>query len=260
MSQFGIRRSRIDHILISHLHGDHIFGLPGLINSFNLNQRKKPLNIYGPIGIRDYLDSIFRVTQAFLGYEVLIHEIGEPRFHPLFSEAGVLVHAFPMQHRIPTYGYLITESEKQANINPEAIDRYNLTVDEIKRIKADLPVWRDGQPIDVGLLTLPPKKPRSIAYCSDTIYDESLIHYIEGVDLLYHEATYLHDLASKASDRMHSTAQEAATIAKKASVNTLLIGHYSSRYKDLTPFLEEAQLVFQNTLLALEGRTFPVGS
>lgn len=260
MSQFGVKRSKIDHILISHLHGDHVFGLPGLINSFNLNQRKSPLNIYGPMGIEHFVTQILSSTKAFIGFDLVFHEISVPEYQFIFIAHGVTVHAFPLQHRIPTYGYHISETHKQVNINPAAIEKFNLSIEEIRRVKENKSIWRNGKEIESDLLTLPSKPLRRFAYCSDTLYDEGIIPYIKGVNLLYHEATYLNDLVIKARERMHSTAYEAATIARLAEIETLVIGHYSSRYRDLSLFVDEAKQKFTNTRLAIEGSIFAVGS
>jgi ribonuclease Z len=153
----------------------------------------------------------------------------------------------------------MSETNRQANINPLAITQYSLSVNEIKRVKENKSIWREGKEIGSHQLTLPPKPLRKFAYCSDTIYDEEIIQYIKGANLIYHEATYLHDLATKARERMHSTAYEAASIAYLAKAETLVIGHYSSRYRVLAPFLDEAKQKFENTHLAIEGSKYSVG-
>ncbi len=259
MAEFKIKRSKIDHIFISHLHGDHIFGLPGVINSFGLNGRKNPLHIYGPHGLREFILSVAKVTGGHADFEVDIQELDGTIEHDLGILGGLNVSAFPMKHRIPTLGYRFDEAQRPLKINTKAIAQYQLTVEEIKLAKTGASITRGGEVILSESLTLAPRPLRSFAYCSDTIYDSDLIPYIQKVDLLYHEATYLHELATKARERMHSTAHEAALIAKDAAVGRLAIGHYSGRYKDLSPLLKEAQETFADTDMAVEGKVFEIG-
>lgn len=253
MGQFKVKRSRISDVFISHLHGDHLYGLPGFITSLNLNQRKDPLHVWGPIGIKKYLNTIQEVSSIHMNFDLVITEIDNLKPKKITGYDGLEVVAFPMKHRIPTYGYLFREVRKDLNIRPEQVDHLNLTIEEIRKIKAGGDITRSGQVIKNEVLTYQKGVPRSFAYCSDTIYDESLVNIIRGVDVLYHEATYTEEFRDKAAERMHSTSREAALIAKKAKVNRLLIGHYSSRYGDLSPLLSEAQEVFEKTMLATEG-------
>jgi ribonuclease Z len=258
MSQFGVKRSRINHIFISHLHGDHIFGLPGFINSLNLNGRKDPLEIFGPVGLQDYLLTIFRLTAAHVSFEIIFHELESPTYQRIAVDGDMEIFAFPLKHRILTFGYLFIERKKEYKLNPLAIDQYQLTVEEMKMAKLGKSINRLDLVIKNEDLTLPKVPDKSFAYCSDTIYDEEIIPYITGANTLYHEATYLHDLADQARQRMHATADEAARIAHMAAVNTLIIGHYSSRYKNLQPLVDEARAVFPNTHLALEGQHYTI--
>jgi len=256
LGQFKIKRNRISHILISHLHGDHVFGLPGLITSFNLNGRKEPLSIYGPSGIKEFIETVLRISQSYMGFELSIHEIRENDNQVLFEIDDLRVSAFPLKHRIPTYGYRIDETTSKLNVRSDKISEFELSVDEIKQIKEGRDIKRNGHIIANSELTLTKRKRKSFAYCSDTVYDEDVIQYISNTDILYHEATYLDELRKQADERMHTTAKGAATIALKANVDQLIIGHFSSRYTELSPLLEESQSVFPNSYLAEEGTSF----
>ncbi len=260
MSEFGIRRSRIDHVFISHLHGDHIFGLPGFINSYNLNNRTRPLYLYGPAGLSQFVNHIIDSTRARLSFELVFEEIQGKQYRKILDLPLLEVFAFPLVHRMPTYAYKFVEKHKPLNIRPEAIEKWSMSFAEIQEVKSGGDLLRNGQVITNGQLVLPPANRRSFVYCSDTMFTKTIIPYIQGCDLMYHEATYLHDLAKKARERMHSTAYEAAEIASLGRVKSLLIGHYSSRYKDLQPLLEEARSVFEHSYLATEGSVHHIGT
>jgi len=261
MSEFRIKKSKISAIFISHLHGDHIFGLPGLINSFQLQGRTESLSIFGPIGIKSYLTHIIEVTKAYITFDLNIVEFIPDKGKLIFENKNLEVFSFPLQHRIPTSGYLFREKKHQLNIISEQIKKYQLSVEQIKLIKA-------GQDIQLESGTILPNKElafqkypqRSYAYCSDTQYHEELVEHIRGVDLLYHEATFLDEKRDLAVKTMHTTAKQAGKMAAKSKVGKLVIGHYSSRYEDLNVLADEAQLEFENTSLALEGEIFKVGS
>lgn len=259
ISKYRIKRSKICTILISHLHGDHIYGLPGLLNSFNLNGRTDSLQIFGPVGLDVYIQSVFKHTYVHLNYELKIYELAHSGMSKVYSHKRFDIFAFPMKHRIPTYGYLIRESDFEKNINPEMIEKYDLNIDQIKFVKEGKSIaTKEGTIIPNEELILPIKEPRSYAYCSDTIYDEDLVPFLYKVDLLYHEATYLHDLQHKAEERMHATAKQAAQIAKAAEVGKLIIGHYSSRYDDLQGLEDEARNTFYHTDIARQGDKFSI--
>ena len=258
LSEFGVKRSRINNIYISHLHGDHIFGLPGLLHSFNLNGRKTPIHITGPQGIKTFVDTVATTISASYNYEINFTELESDQIHELAPTEGLQVTAFPLKHRIPTFGYLFTESPLPLNINVDAIEKYRLTIEEIRLIKSGKEIIRGKNKIPASQLTAPKSRLRSFAYCSDTLYDPTLTKVLVNVDVLYHEATYTHDLMDKARERMHSTARQAAELAKSAEVSHLIIGHYSSRYRDLSVLLEEAQDVFPNTSIAYEGTRFDI--
>jgi len=253
LSKYNIRISKIDAIFISHLHGDHVYGLPGLLSSFSLLGRKRALHIVGPKGVKEYIETIKALTFQHNTYELIINELEHENKCSVYSNRAVEVFAFPMKHRVPTYGYLFVEGRKERNIIKEKLDEYALSIDEIKVLKSGQNIVREDRIISQDEVMTPPRKQRSYAYCSDTIFDPDIVPFIEGASCLYHEATYLHDMQEQAAKRMHSTAHEAALIAQKAKVNQLIIGHFSSRYKDLSPLREEAKQIFQATLLAEQG-------
>ena len=258
MAEYGIRRSKIKHIFITHLHGDHIYGLPGLLTSFNLNGRQDPLNIYGPTGIKYYIEHMVHITGGGLSYPISYREIEEDSPIELGVIDGLRIKAIPLVHRIPTYGYVFTEHHPKRNVRSDAIAQYGLSIQEIKLAQSGRDISRNDTIITNDKLTYGPKPCRSFAYCTDTMYEPEVASYIQQVDLLYHEATYLDELKDKAHERMHATAKEAAQIAQIAQVKKLIIGHYSSRYKVLKPLLNEAKLVFDNTHLAIEGETHAI--
>lgn len=254
IAKYKIHSSKISTICISHLHGDHIFGLPGLLSSFTHHQRKNKLVILGPAGIRKYVDFIVEITYQRLSYPVDIFEFSPVDKIHVLELPGLEIYAFPLEHRIETLGYIIKEKILFRNILEGVIKEYDLHFDQIKKIKdgEDL-VLRDGTIIKNDRITHPERKPRSYAYCSDTVYTETIVPYIQGVSCLYHEATYLHESLNKAQERKHSTAKEAATIAKLSGVGKLIIGHFSSRYNDFNVLLEEAKEIFPEVYLGLEG-------
>ena len=258
MSEYKVRRSKVSHVFISHLHGDHVFGLPGLLNSFSLNDRRQDLHLYGPVGLKRYIEGVLTATYARASYEVFIHEIDSAGAIDIPTLAHLQVSAMPLIHRIPTWGYRFDEIRAEINVKVDAIRTFELTIEEIIALKSGGSVFRNGQVVPHDRLIVPPKAPRSFAYCSDTIYDPDIVPLISGVDLLYHEATFMHDLVEKAHERMHATAREAAQIAAHAKAGRLIIGHYSSRYRDLRPLLEEAQAVFASSSLAIQGEIFDV--
>ncbi len=254
--QFKVKKSKIDQIFISHLHGDHFFGLPGIITSFNLGGRERPLTIFGPVGLQNFFNTLSEIGSFYLNFPVEIIELDHTIHQCIFEDDKIKVYAFPMKHRIPTTGFRFDEKDKPRKIIPEYIEKFKLSIEEIKRLKKGENIKRvNGVLLDCKTLTLEVAT-SSYAFCSDTLYDEDLLEYISGVNVLYHEATYLHDLKDKARERMHATALEAAQIAKKAKVGQLIIGHYSSRYTNIEPFRKEAQSIFQNTELADDGKEF----
>ena len=245
------RFSKINHIFISHLHGDHCFGLPGLIASFRLVGRETPLNIYGPKGIRDMIETIFRITETVRGFELIFHEQEGNESVKIFEDKRVEVFTIPLDHRIYCNGYLFREKTKIRHLNmaeiskyPEiqSCDYYNLKLGQDFTLA-------DGYTIPNDVLTLEAQPSKSYAFCSDTRFRPEIVPIIHGVDVLYHEATFLHDLKEMADYTGHATALEAAITAKKAQVGKLILGHFSNRYQDLSVFTNEARTVFPNTFL-----------
>ncbi len=260
-TQMQLRRMKvplmkINHIFISHLHGDHYLGLPGLLFTFHLLGRKKELHVYSPPGLEEIIRLQYEISELKPSFEVVFHELRQGE-ELIFDDGLLTVHTIPMQHRITTYGFLFREKEKDRNIKKSSIHQYKIPTDLIPGIKQGNDfTTKDGEIIPNGELTTSPPPLRSYAFCSDTAYTEDYIEQIRGVDLLYHEATFLQDKAAIAREKTHSTALEAATLAKKAGVKMLLLGHYSARYKDMKAFKSEARIVFQNTFLAEEGEEF----
>lgn len=259
MTQFAIRRSRINHVFISHLHGDHVYGLPGLINSYHHFTRNAPLHIYGPVGIRQMIETVLRLSSSMIEFELVFHELQSNTKHRIFENKDVRVYAFPLIHRVPTYGYLFIEKHHELNISKEAITKYNLTVDQIKDVKEGKSViLNSGEIIENAMLIMPSAMPRSYAYCSDTIFNKDIVPWIENISMLYHESTFLHALEQKAIESQHSTALQAGMIAHMANAGQLLLGHFSSRYEDLSPFVNEAKEIFGAVQVTEEGHTYPV--
>jgi ribonuclease Z len=249
--------SRINHIFISHLHGDHCFGLPGLIASFRLLGRETPLHVYGPKGIKNMLETIFTITETHRGFEVVYHELDKDYSEKIYEDNRVEVYTIPLDHRIYCNGYLFKEKPKERHLNMKEIAKYDeIETCDYHHLKAGKDfVLSDGYVLKNEVLTLDPTPSVSYAFCSDTRYLESVIPIIKNVTVLYHESTFLHDLKEMADYTGHSTALEAATIAQKAQVGKLILGHFSNRYGDLTVFTDEARNIFPNTFLpkALEA-------
>jgi ribonuclease Z len=260
MAKYAIKRGKLDHIFISHIHGDHFFGLMGLISSFNLNYREAPLHIYGYAGIEEIVRTHLRHAETQLRYELVFHAVAADTARVIYENNLLTVETIILKHRIPTTGFLFREKKNLfRNILPEKIEQYQIPIQEIVKIKqgADF-INEKGQAIPNSELTTAPSRPKSYAFCTDTVYTESFISQIKDVDLLYHEATFTHEHRSRAEETMHSTTKEAATIALKANAGRLIIGHFSARYENLEPLLAECREVFPNTELALEGSIFEI--
>jgi len=245
------RFSKINHIFISHLHGDHCFGLPGLIASFRLLGREVPLHVYGPKGIKKMLETIFTITETHRGFEVVYHELDKDYSEKIYEDNRVEVHTIPLDHRIYCNGYLFKEKPKDRHLNMQEISKYKeIETCDYHHLKAGRDFeLSDGYILKNEILTTEPAQPVSYAFCSDTRYLESVIPIIKNVTVLYHESTFLHDLKEMADYTGHTTALEAARIARKAEVEKLILGHFSNRYGDLTVFTDEARTIFPNTFL-----------
>ncbi len=256
MMRYKIRRSRISHIFISHLHGDHYFGLIGLLNSFALLGRIQELHVVGPAPLQQIMEFQLNVAHTQLTYDLHFHTIRNPGF--LMTVNDIDISCFKTNHRIECYGFLFREKRNPRKIDPEKIMKYDIPFSSLASLQKgdDYVSESTGKVIKNVLLTSPAPAGKTYAFCADTKYDESLIPHIEGVDLVYHETTYLDNFAEKAGQRFHSTTRQAGTIARKAGVKKLLIGHFSSKYENLDDFANETREVFPNTELALEGVTY----
>lgn len=259
MRRMRIKFSRLNHIFISHLHGDHCFGLPGLLSTLGMLGRLGELTIHGPREIEDYMRPVLDIFCKNLPYEVRFNPV-DPYSHTLVMEdRSVQVYSLPLKHRIPCCGYLFAERPKEAHIIREMTDFYQVPVRCMQDIKrgADF-ITPEGETIPNCRLTRPAALPKRYAYCSDTAFYPELVPLVEGVDLLYHEATFMECDRVRAKETFHSTARQAAEIARRAKVKQLVIGHYSARYDDLTPLKQEADGVFPGTILANEGMVIPL--
>lgn len=255
--QYKIKASKINHVFISHLHGDHFFGIFGLISSFNLLGRKNDLHIYSPGDLEKMVYTI--IKKADLNFTLFFHRLHTDKKEIIYESKSIKISYFPLNHRIETYGFLFEEKTKEKNIKKELIEKYNITISDILKIKiGEDYITEKGLVIPNNDLTLPEKKPRSYAYCSDTVFEQKIIPYIKNVDILYHEATFAENLKETAKITKHSTASDAARIAVKANVQKLIIGHFSSRYKDETQILSEARTIFPKTVIAEDGLTFKI--
>jgi len=258
LRKLKLKFQKIDHIFISHLHGDHYLGLIGLLSSFHLLGRKKPINIYAPLGLKKILDSHFKVSHSKPSFKIIFNATNMEGLNLLFEDKIMKVFSFPLNHRIDCCGFLIREKMRLRGINKEAINKYGISVKDIHSIKNGDDYQFKNKLIPNSEITTDPPIPRSYAFCSDTKYDESIIDFIKNVDLLYHEATFLEQMKKRALETFHSTAIEAATIATKANVKKLLLGHYSARYKDVSAFEDEAKGVFKNVIAVNDGDSFDI--
>ena len=245
------RFSKINNIFISHLHGDHCFGLPGLIASFRLLGREMPLNVYGPKGIKEMMETIFRITETHRGFDVIYHELSGKTSEKIYEDNRVEVYTIPLDHRIYCNGYLFKEKPKERHLKMQEISKYSeIETCDYHNLKLGKDfILSDGYVLKNSVLTNEPTKSVSYAFCSDTRYIENVVPIIENVDVLYHESTFLHDLKEMADYTGHTTALEAARIARKANVGKLILGHFSNRYGDLSVFTDEAREVFPNSFL-----------
>lgn len=259
MNRYKIKFHRINHIFISHLHGDHYLGLLGLISTMHLQGRVSTLHIYGPRDLQEIIDIQLKYSETLLRYPVEFHAVDPGNSTILFEDDDIRVETIILSHRIPCTGFLFSEKPRQRKLKKDKLSLYKIPVTAYNDLKAGHDfVDEDGKIIPNSTLTTDPRKPRRYAFCSDTIFDERLVGIVKGVDLLYHEATFLSDKADRAKETFHSTAEQAGLIAKKAGVKRLIIGHFSARYKNLYPLLEEAKAVFPETTLALEGDRFTI--
>ena len=255
LRKYKTKFQKIDHIFISHLHGDHFLGLPGLLASMHLLGRKQQINIYCPKELKEIIDKLNTVSDTRMSYEIKWHFTANDKLNLLFEDEKTEVFSFPLKHRIFCTGFLFREKPLLRKIDKFKLDKNKISTADINNLRRGKDVINiDGKKVKNKEVTIDPELARSFAYCSDTIYDETLTKYIKEVDLLYHESTFLKDKAKRAEETFHSTAEQAAKIAKAAKVKQLLLGHYSARYGDLTPFIEEASAHFKRVMLAIESK------
>lgn len=252
-----VKFSKISHVFISHLHGDHFYGLIGLISTFMLLNREADLHVYGPKGIKEIILLQLRASGSYTGYGLYFHELESKKSEIIFEDDSVIVKTIPLMHRVYTNGFLFQEKNTERKLNIEAVEEYDIDKAYYNKIKygGDITL-DDGRIIPNSELSFDPQVAKSYAFCSDTMYNEAIIPIIENVDYLYHESTFLDSEAHLSERTMHSTAKEAATIALKANVKNLILGHYSTRYGNIELFKEQAQTIFQNVQLADDGKEF----
>lgn len=259
MQRYNIRRRRINHIFISHLHGDHYFGLIGLLTSMGLSGRMAPLSVYGPPALKDIIALQLNVADIQLPYTFSFKAIMPGVSETLIDTPGITVSCFPVEHRIPCSGFLFESYVPGRKLLPEKCKEFGIPAAFYPYLKKGEDYQRrDGVIVSNHLVTEPPAPSKKYAYCADTLYTKSFLEKIEGVDVLYHETTYLDHLQNKAKERYHSTANQAALLAKEAKVKRLLIGHYSSKYENILDFEDEAKAIFPDTTATQEGTVYDI--
>jgi len=252
-----IKFSKINQVFISHLHGDHFFGLIGLISTFALLNRTTDLHIYGPKGIKEIINLQLRLSNSWTKYDLYFHELESKESETIFEDDKVIVKTIPLNHRVYTNGFLFQEKIRERKLNLDAVLNYEIETCYYQNIKNGKDITLDdGRVIENDKLTFDPMPPLSYAFCSDTVYNESIVPLLTNVDVLYHESTFLDSEETLAGKTMHSTAKEAARIALKANVKQLILGHYSTRYENIGLFKEQAETIFPNVLLADDGKSF----
>lgn len=252
-----IKFNRIKHIFISHLHGDHCFGLVGLISTFRLLTREADLHIYAPKGLKEVITLQMKLAESWTNYKLIFHELTSTTSELIFEDDKVEVYTIPLDHRIYTNGFLFKEKEGERKLDMNAVLNADIDVAYYRKLKQGFDVKdKHGNLVKNKMLTKPANPPKSYAFCSDTAYNEAMLPIIKDVDVLYHESTFLDKNEKLAAPTKHSTAKQAASIAKQANASTLILGHYSTRYNDLNLFKEEASEIFENIELAKDGKSF----
>ncbi|MDC1105760.1 ribonuclease Z [Prolixibacteraceae bacterium] len=259
MLRYGVKQSRITAVFISHHHGDHILGLYGMLSTFNLIGRTKPLHIYAPSEVQRY----FMLQKEFFGevfdYDIVFHPLSFKGIKLIYEDKRMVVHSFPLKHKVGCCGFLFEEKAKEANIKKSAIETYELTIKDIVAVKAGADhVLPDGRVIPNDRMVIQPEVPRKYIYCTDTAPCIDQYEELKGVDLLYHEATFDKQQTLLAKKTGHSTTTQAATVARNLEVKKLILGHFSSRYKDLSPLLAEAKAVFPESYIVQDGETYTI--
>ncbi|WP_294821559.1 ribonuclease Z [uncultured Flavobacterium sp.] len=252
-----LRFSKINHVFISHLHGDHFYGLIGLISTFSLLNRKTDLHVYGPKGVKEIILLQLRLSNSWTGYNLYFHELEGKETEIVYEDKKVVVSTIPLKHRVYTNGFLFREKPGERKLNIEAVEKHGIDVVYYQKIKngGDINL-DDGRLVPNAELTFDPPASKSYAFCSDTLYDEGIVPLIKDVDVLYHESTFLESELHLCEKTMHATARQAAAIAKMANVKKLILGHFSTRYESIELFRDEAKSVFGDVELADDGRVF----
>lgn len=260
LKRHQVKLSKIDHILISHLHGDHYFGLIGLLSTMHLFGRQKPIVLVGPPGLLEIISLQLKYSNTSLAFVIDFREFTPGKVEQIFENEKLTIQTIPMNHRVPCAGYLFEEKPKKRRLDTQVIQNIKLATHEIVKLKNGQDVLKNDGTLKYASkeLTLNPAAPQRYAYCSDSKIKPDILEQIKGVDLMYHEATFTKDMAERAMETYHSTAEQAASLAKHANVGKLLLGHFSARYKELGPLLEEAKEVFDNVELAIEGMKFHI--
>ena len=254
-----IKFSKIKHIFISHLHGDHCYGLVGLVSTFRLLNRQSPLHIYGPKGIKEIITLQLKLSDSWTNYDLYFHELSAKESVKIFEDEKITVHTIPLKHRIYSNGFFFMEKLGDRKLNIEAAEKANIHYSYYTKLKQGFDVKNEeGITIKNETVTFDPEPPKSYAFCSDTKYNESVIPIIKNATALYHESTFLEKDDALCERTGHSSSKQAATIAKLAQVKHLILGHYSTRYKDLSLFKTEAETIFQPVDLADDGLVFEI--
>jgi ribonuclease Z len=252
-----IKFNQIKHIFISHLHGDHYFGLVGLISTFRLLTRETDLHIYGPKGLKEVITLQMKLANSWTNFKLIFHELSSKSPELIYEDEKVSVHTIPLDHRVYTNGFLFKEKPFERKLDIDKAEALNIDKAYFRKLKqGDDVVNEQGRIIPNAEVTFEGHQPKSYAFCSDTAYKEDIIPIIKGVDVLYHESTFMDAHEHLCAKTKHSTAKQAATIALKANVKQLMLGHYSTRYGSLEGFKAEAETVFKTVLLAEDGKVF----
>jgi ribonuclease Z len=259
LRKYHMHIQRLRHIFISHLHGDHYYGLIGLLTTLHLLGRKEELHIYAHPLLEEIINIQLKASESTLIYPLYFHPVQQDHYEKIFEDDIITIHSFPVIHSIPTNGFVFREKFQDRKLRKEVIEELDIPVSALPKIKKGEDFTDEtGKVHKNSTLTIDPPKPKSFAYCADTVYAESIIPFFQNCDVLYHEATFMNDMAAVAREKTHSTTIEAATIAKKSHVGRLIIGHFSARYDDLKPLLDEARTVFEETYLAEDGSVFKI--
>lgn len=254
-----VKFSRINHIFISHLHGDHFFGLPGLISTFRLLGRENELHVHGPKGIKEAITFLLKLGDSWTNFPLIFHELESKASERIFEDRSIIVETIPLDHRIYTNGFLFREKPLPRKLDIGAVEKFDIDRSQYNAIKeGEDGIRKNGARVSNSRLTHNPPRPKSYAFCSDTSYSEAILPLIKQVDVLYHESTFLESESKLCQKTKHSTAKQAAEIAKNAEVGKLILGHYSTRYKSIELFREEALEIFAKVELADDGKLFEI--